>query len=376
VKKILFVDDEKNFLEGIRLMLRGHRKEWDCSFAVGAEAALEMTRTVNFDAIVSDVSMPGMSGLDFLAYLREFEATSTVPVVILTGNAEKDLKRKALDLGATDLLSKPVTAEDLVARLRSVLRIGSYQEELRSYGEQLESYNELLEEKVNQRTTALELSRRDIVWRLAKAGEFRDEETGDHVVRVANCSRALATALDINDTTVQSIFLTSPLHDIGKIGIPDAILLKPGGLDAAERKIMESHCEIGAAILLDEPKGMRDLAEAQDAEAQPRDLESGHELRAIAAAIVMSHHEKWDGSGYPGGLQGSDIPLSGRIVALADVYDALRSERPYKKPFEKEKCIAIIEEEKGKHFDPDIVEAFHAVVDEFEEIRSLCDRDD
>ena len=184
-RKVLFVDDEPNFLNGIRRMLRSQRDDWSMEFVNGVEEALERCSETEFDTVVSDVNMPGKTGLDLLRALRGDERTRAIPIIILTGNAETDLKRQALDLGATDLLSKPVGHEDLVARLRSVLRLKEYQDELRDQ-------NEYLEQRVKERTAELENARRDIIWRLAKAGEFRDEETGEHAIRVACCCRVLA----------------------------------------------------------------------------------------------------------------------------------------------------------------------------------------
>ncbi len=365
-RKILFVDDEPNFLNGIRRMLRGERKHWSMEFVNSVDEALERAWDTEFDTIVSDVNMPGKTGLDLLEALRGHELTKTVPIIILTGNAETDLKRQALDLGATDLLNKPVSHEDLVARLRSVLRLKSYQDELRDQ-------NVLLEKRVRERTADLELARRDIIWRLAKAGEFRDEETGNHVIRVACCCRVLATAMRLPEDEIQMIFLTSPLHDVGKIGIPDRVLLKPGALDDSERLIIQQHCEIGKSIVLAQPKGMaafmndaengigRKLAPEEDA------------LREMAAIIIMTHHEKWDGTGYPNGLHGNAIPLPGQICAVADVYDALRSERPYKMPYGVEEAMEHMRSQRGTHFGPKILDIFETVVSKFEEIREQFD---
>ena len=361
-KRILFVDDEPNFLDGLRLMLRMQRNVWEMIFVKSVDEALDQTYAMEFDAIVSDVRMPGRDGFDLLAALRESEPASTTPVIILTGSGEKDLKRRALDLGATDLLSKPVNAEDLLARLRSVLRLKSYQDEIKHQ-------NEVLEERVRERTADLEMLHRDIICRLAKAGEFRDEETGNHVMRVASCSRVLAEALALSPKLVERMFLASPLHDLGKIGIPDSILLKPGKLTPHEREIMEQHCEIGMSILIEEPKGMgaffRGLA-GYLGEAMGRIPDP---LREMAATIAMSHHEKWDGSGYPRRLGGDAIPLPGLIVAVTDVYDALRAKRPYKEPFSVEKTLAIIRKSSGSHFSPEVVVSFDKVADEFERIR-------
>ncbi len=357
-KRVLFVDDEPNFLNGIRRMLRGYRDTWQMDFAGGVDEAVSMAQEGDYDAIVSDVNMPGKSGLDLLAAINANERTRNVPIIILTGNAESDLKRRALDLGATDLLNKPVGQEDLVARLRSVLRLKSYQD-------QILNQNELLEQRVRERTADLERARRDIIWRLAKAGEFCDEETGDHVIRVACCSRALAVRVGLSDSEVQPIFLTSPLHDLGKIGIPDRILLKNGPLTEDERAIMERHCEIGASILQQQPKRiMAFLDESLDAEESDPDT-----LRATAIRIIMTHHEKFDGSGYPKHLKGDAIPMCGQIVAIADVYDALRSERPYKRAYSVDETMEHMRHGRGSHFSPEVYDAFTAIAGDFETIR-------
>ena len=365
-RKILFVDDEPNFLDGIRRMLRGQRDKWSMEFVNSVDEALERAWNTDFDTIVSDVNMPGKNGLDLLQALRENESTQAVPIIILTGNAESDLKRQALDLGATDLLNKPVSHEDLVARLRSVLRLKAYQDELRDH-------NFLLEKRVRERTADLERARRDIIWRLAKAGEFRDEETGNHVIRVACCCRILAVAMRLPIEEVRMIFLTSPLHDVGKIGIPDRVLLKPGALDKSERLIMERHCEIGESIVLAQPKGMSAFMDAAE-EGNGRGLAPEEDaLRELAATIIMTHHEKWDGSGYPKGLKGDEIPLPGQICAVADVYDALRSERPYKKAYGVEETMERMRAERGAHFGPDILGVFETIAGKFEEIRDQFD---
>lgn len=363
-KKILFVDDEPNFLAGLRRMLRAQREEWELYFAGGADEALELVRRESIDTIISDVNMPRRSGFDLLAELKASAETRDIPVIILTGNAENDLKRRGLDLGAADLLNKPVNIEDLTARVRSALRLKDYEDRLREH-------NAMLEQKVRERTAALEMSRQDIIWRLAKAGEFRDQDTGEHVLRVAACSRILAEALGLDAQFCLSLYITSPLHDIGKIGVPDGILFKPGKLTADERLFMQRHCEIGASILLEVPQDgkMRHIdtafvtGEGQSASNQ------GDELRLLAAEIAMSHHERWDGQGYPRGLQGAQIPISGQIVAIADVYDALRSVRAYKPAFTVEETMGIMRAARGEQFAPEVFEAFERVVDQFEDIR-------
>ncbi len=368
---ILFVDDEKNILEGLRRMLRSQRESWEFHFANSVDEAIDLLKDVPVDTIISDVEMPGKNGFDLLSYLQENYQKENIPVIMLTGVRDSDIKRRALDSGATDLLSKPITREDLVARISSMLRLAHFQKAL-------QRQNETLEQKVHERTQEVMQSRMDIIWRLAKAAEFRDEETGNHVIRVGYFSALLANKIGKDQEYINSLFLTSPLHDVGKIGTPDHVLLKPGKLTPEEWDIMKRHAKIGMEILnpsfsppTDQWAGMGDLH-----------FLLGHEgsyvnpLLDMASEIAGSHHEKWDGSGYPKGLSGEDIPLCGRIVAIADVYDALSSKRPYKQPFPEEKVLAIFEESAGKHFDPTLYEAFLECLPRFREVRNHWSDDD
>ena len=359
-KQILFVDDEPFFLAGIKRMLRPQQNEWQIHFAGSVPEALDIVGNHAIDVVVSDVTMPGQNGFDLVETLRAHPETALLPIVILTGNAESDMKRRALNIGATDLLSKPINPEDLLARIQSVLRLKWYQDELAGT-------NQRLAEKVFQRTKELEYLRYDILWRLAKAGEYRDEVTGEHVLRVAHCSKTLAQTLGLDSEIIQTIYHTSPLHDIGKIGISDNILLKPGILTPLERTIMQQHSRIGVAILLDDPKGIELFSHNGSTDNQPQGTQRDA-LREMAAEIALTHHEKWDGSGYPLGLRGSDIPISGQIVAVTDIYDALRSKRPYKKPFTISHSMSIMRESQESTFSPEIFAAFVKCQGQFEEI--------
>ena len=220
-RRILFVDDEPNVLDGLRRMLRAERDRWDMSFVDGAHAALDEMRTVSFDAVVSDVNMPGIDGSALLTEIRSNDRTRDIPVIILTGRNESGIKQRAPDLGATDLLNKPVDPQDLIARLRSAILLKEYQDELKAQ-------NVILEMKVEQRTAELANSRLDIIWRLGKVAEYRDEETGNHVVRVGCYSRVIAETLGADREFVGMLFVTSPLHDLGKIDVDTHILTKPG----------------------------------------------------------------------------------------------------------------------------------------------------
>jgi len=359
-KQILFVDDEPYFLAAIQRMMRPQHREWRLHFAENVPDALDIVADYPIDVVVSDITMPGKNGFDLVESLRNNTNTALLPIIMLTGNAESDMKRRALNIGATDLLNKPIDPEDLVARLQSVLRLKWYQDELAKS-------NQRLAEKVYQRTKELEHLRYDIIWRLAKAGEYRDEVTGEHVLRVAHCSKVLAQKLGLDSEMTKNIYYTSPLHDIGKIGVSDNILLKPGDLTAAERQEMERHTQIGSAILLEDPKGIELFSEEELSAAESDNVRCDN-LRIIAAEIALTHHEKWDGTGYPFGLQGEEIPIAGQIVAITDIYDALRSKRPYKEPFGVEKSLKIMASLRHSTFSPEIFAAFERSHTAFEEI--------
>ncbi len=366
-RRILFIDDEPNVLDGLRRMLCGERDRWRLSFADSAEAALDRMRAADFDAVVSDVNMPGKDGFALLAEMRTDDRTQDVPVIILTGRHESDIKRRALDLGATDLLNKPVDSQDLIARLRSVIRLKGYQDEIKGQ-------NAILERKVEERTAELADSRLDIIWRLGKAAEYRDEETGNHVVRVGCSCRVLAEALGADREFVEMLFLTSPLHDIGKIGVPDSILLKRGPLNDDEWSVMKRHCVIGAEILREDSKVMNAFLTWRGTRKSDLNGNAQSPILKMASSIALTHHEWWDGTGYPDGLVGEEIPLESRIVALADAYDALCSERPYKRAFSDAEALRLIRDEVGRHFDPTVYAVLEESTKELKRIRAeLCD---
>jgi putative two-component system response regulator len=362
-RRILFVDDERNVLDGLRRILRAERHLWDMTFVDSADQALDAARAADLDAVVSDVNMPGKDGLALLAEMRANEKTQDVPIIILTGRHESDIKRRALNLGATDLLNKPVDPQDLIARLRSAIRLKVHQDRLKGQ-------NALLEREVEQRTADLVQSRLDIIWRLGKAAEYRDEETGNHVVRVGCHCRVIAESLGADREFIETLFLTSPLHDLGKIGIPDAILLKRGPLTADERNVMRRHCAIGAKILRESSRVMNAFLAWRGTHTRNPEDRSQDALLKMASLIALAHHEWWDGSGYPAGIAGEQIPLEARIVALADTYDALCSERPYKPALTETEALRIIQSEVHRHFDPGVHAAFEASIPEWRAIRS------
>ncbi|MBX3119671.1 MAG: response regulator [Fimbriimonadaceae bacterium] len=360
MKTILLVDDERNVLDALRRMLRAMRDEWEFLFAECFTEAAEIIQSTDLDAIVSDHNMPGKTGIDLLQHLRAGDRNSRIPFIMLTGNSDSRLLHEALDKGATDFLHKPCDAAELIARLKNVIALKDFQE-------QILHQNELLELRVRERTRDLERSQRDIVFRLAKAAEARDSDTGNHILRVGLFSLTLAKELGMDERFQDDILLASPLHDVGKIGISDAILRKPGSLTDEERQAMQEHCRIGAEILSEELQATFSLLSREVDESSSS---GGNALLAMAANIARYHHEHWDGNGYPARVSGEDIPIEARIVAVADVYDALRSPRPYKGAMSEGETVAYIFERSGSQFDPRVVSAMMSVRDELERIRT------
>jgi response regulator RpfG family c-di-GMP phosphodiesterase len=355
---IVFVDDESLVLDSLRRTLHARRPDWTVLTFASPVKALDLLLTVGADTIVTDLGMPVMDGLTLLGRLKESDVTKDIPVIILTGQNDRGLRCKALEMGAADLLTKPTEADELVARVASALRF-------KQCHDQLKEHNAALEVRVQQRSRELSQVRLEVIWRLAKAAEFHDEETGNHVIRVASYSRAIGEQLGLDQEFLEKLFVTAPLHDIGKIGISDSILLKPGPLTPDEKEVMKQHCVIGARILRDECKATQALRGSQ----RKRPETAPDPLLEMASAIALTHHEKWNGTGYPQGLAGDAIPIAARIVAIADVYDALTSNRPYKTAYSQEKSLEILAEGKGSHFDPEVFEAFHSTLPKILEIK-------
>jgi putative two-component system response regulator len=356
-RHLLFVDDEARVLDSIRRSLHGADQSWRLTFSGSVDEALELLSQQMVDVIVTDVTMPVRDGFDLMKAVAGTSELKHIPIVVLTGLADDSLKRRALDAGAFDMIAKPVRREDLIARLRSVLRTREYQDSLANL-------NATLERQVAERTSELEASRTEILVCLAMAGECRDTDTGRHLLRVAQYARLLAQALGMASAEVDTVFKGSPLHDIGKLGVPDRILLKPGPLDASERAVMQRHCELGYQILTT-PTAI--TAFFDNGYAAP----SSNPLLRAAAEIALTHHERWDGSGYPRALAGTSIPLAGRIVAVADVYDALTTRRPYKEPIAHADAVKLMNDNAAKHFDPALIAAFGHVAREFKDSQSI-----
>ncbi len=350
--KILIVDDEPINLQVARkhLLLAGYKQFVLTADSTEVMALVEQERP---DLLLLDIMMPGVSGLELLRAIRAREDLAHLPILILTALDDREIKSEALSAGATDFLTKPVDPTELLPRVRNALAIKAHHDHLQNYACELER-------AVRARTAELEESRLEIIRCLARAAEYRDNETGRHVLRVSRYAGIIARELGLERELVELLEQAAMLHDVGKIGIPDSILLKPGKLDPEEIELMQKHCGYGKRIF--QPM----TSDEFQAYASHTTLGASiiKPCRApvldLAARIALTHHEKWDGSGYPIGLAGEDIPLEGRITAVADVFDALSSKRPYKPAFPLDRCFAIMEEGRDSHFDPRVLDAFFA----------------
>lgn len=325
---ILIVDDEPFNLKLMDKML-GAQGYTNLVLVQDPRLVLQHYRQRRPDLILLDINMPHMDGFAVLDALRELNDPLLPPVVVLTAQHGRDYLLRALNAGARDFIGKPFDRLELLARVRNLL-------DAHMAHRMVHEQKQVLDDLVRQRTDELRQTRLQIVQRLGRAAEYRDNETGYHIMRMSQISELLARKLGWSDDACELMLNASPMHDIGKIGIPDDILLKPGKLDPAQWEIMKTHTTIGAELL-----------DGDDSE-----------LLKLARTIALTHHEKWDGSGYPAGLSGEDIPQEGRIVAVADVFDALTSIRPYKKGWPLDKAVAYIKDNAGTHFDPAIVARF------------------
>lgn len=348
--RIMIVDDEELNI----LVARKHLADAGYSnflTVTDSSTAVARIKDEKPDLILLDIMMPEVSGLDILHLLSLEDRLQHIPVLILSASTDNDLKRVCLELGVTDFLSKPVDPCELLPRVRNVLLNKHYRDQLAQHAEQLE-------QQVRQRTAELAASREEVVHCLARAAEYRDDDTGQHVVRVGKYVGVIARELGFSESRIEVIELAAKLHDIGKIGIADAILHKPGKLDPEQFELIRSHCAFGKDII--SPLATSDWNVLKTHARLGASLlnVASSPLLLLAARIAQTHHERWDGAGYPLGLRGEDIPIEGRMTAVADVFDALSSRRPYKPAFPREKCFAILEEGRGTHFDPQVLDAF------------------
>jgi putative two-component system response regulator len=354
--RILLVDDEPLNIKVVRKYLSGAGYIDFCSTTNPAEVLPMMIRREP-DIVLLDIVMPGYSGLDILTAIQTDGQLAHIPVVMLTALEDRETKCQALSQGATDFLAKPVDPSELISRVRNVLLVKSHHDHLRHHAADLERM-------VRERTAQLEASHQNVIHCLARAAEYRDDDTGRHVIRVGCYAAVIARQLGWDESQVQMLQVAAQLHDVGKIGIPDAILSKPGKLSPREFEMMQKHCGFGKRIF-DSLSESEFTVWRKHAELGQRILgDCKSPVLEMAAQIALTHHERWDGGGYPIGLAGEDIPLAGRITAVADVFDALSTKRSYKPAFPLEKCFELLSESRGSQFDPAVLDAFFAAREE------------
>jgi putative two-component system response regulator len=349
---ILIVDDTA---ENLTLMNGLLKDDYRTKIANNGERALKIAAESPPDLVLLDIMMPGMDGYEVCRRLKSDARTRHIPVIFLTAKVEIEDEQKGFDVGAVDYITKPISPPIVLARVQTQLT-------LKAAADFLRDKNKYLEDEVARRTKEVQVVQDVTIMAMASLAETRDNETGNHIRRTQNYVRALAKKLQgnplyasqLDEATVEMLYKSAPLHDIGKVGIPDAILLKPGKLTDEEFTVMKTHTTLGRDAIL----------------AAEKLIDAPSSFLKLAREIAHYHQEKWDGSGYPEGLRGESIPLSARLMAVADVYDALISKRVYKPPFPHDKAVAIIREGRDKHFDPHMVDAFLQIAEEFEDIAS------
>ncbi|HAJ70467.1 MAG TPA: two-component system response regulator [Methylophilaceae bacterium] len=336
---ILIIDDQTTSRTILSQVVKSIHPKIHVVEKTNPENALAWATEHTADLILVDYVMPEMNGIEFVRMIKTIAAYQFVPTIMITIKKDTETRNAALNVGVTDFLSKPIDVQECTARCKNLLT-------MRQQHLTLETRSNILESLVQAATAEIKAREKETLMRLARIGEYKDYETSRHLVRMALYARVLAEALGFSEEDAETIELAAPLHDIGKVGIPDHILLKTGPLDENELRIMRKHPAIGYQVLQDSPS---------------KYLQKG-------AEIAMGHHERYDGKGYPNGLAGKKIPIAARIVAIADVFDALTSVRPYKEAWSIDSAIQYIEEEGGKHFDPDVVKILSKVRPRLEKI--------
>ena len=342
---ILAVDDEPFNLDLIEAAFYQH-SEITLYRALSGTEALKLLQRQEFDVILLDISMPHMNGIDVLKEIKSNERLATLPILMVTANTEKE--NETLSLGASDFITKPYDIDILCIRTLNYAKLNYFTKKIQKQNSDLESLVDERTQKLQDSLTLSKATEFEISARLGKASESRDPETGGHIRRMSYYSQLLAKLYGLDDAESELILYAAPLHDIGKIGIPDAILLKPGKFEEHEFEIMKTHAQLGADML-------------QTDKEYPV-LQAGY-------TIALEHHEKYDGSGYPQGKRGEDIHLYARIVSISDVFDALSSRRCYKEPMPLQKVLEIMKNDSGKHFDPKLLELFLENLEQFLEIK-------
>ncbi|MGD9971409.1 MAG: HD domain-containing phosphohydrolase [Sulfuricurvum sp.] len=317
---ILIVDDSP---ENLLVLSETLKPFYNVKIANSGQKALNIIGSGNFpDLILLDIMMPEMNGYEVCTKLKSDPLTKNIPIIFVTALSDSADEAEGLKLGAADYITKPINTSIVLARVKTQLSLLRYQHDL--------------EQKLQERTEELALTRIEVIRQLGRAAEFKDNETGTHILRMSHFAKQIAQTVGLDDTRVELIYLSAPMHDIGKIGTPDAILKKEGPLTPEEWEIVRQHPVQGANI-----------------------IGNHHSLLLQTARIVsLTHHEKFDGTGYPYGIRGYDIPIAGRIVAIADVFDALTSRRPYKEAWSFDDAARYLIDQKGKHFDGELVDAF------------------
>lgn len=340
--RILIVDDQQPNVRLLEKILTDAGYTNVHSSTDGREAVRLYLETEP-DLLLLDLRMPDIDGFRVMEALSLGHAQAYLPILVLTADPEQDTKLRALARGAKDFVAKPFDPVEVLTRIRNILEVRLLYNDVRDQ-------NRVLEFKVRERTKDLRDTQLEVIYRLARVAEYRDNDTGRHILRMARYCAALAEAAGLDEGTCERLYNASPMHDIGKIGIPDSVLLKPGKLTATEWEIMRAHTTLGAELLSGSPS----------------------ELVQMGERIALTHHERWDGSGYPSHLKGEDIPLEGRICALCDVFDALTSERPYKRKWTVEEALEEITRGEGKHFDPRLAGLFRDVLPQIREAALLA----
>lgn len=343
---ILIVDDVPDNLD---ILFEVLHDDYEVAAAKNGEKAVGLAQKLLPDLILMDIMMPEMDGFEACRHLKQNPLTDKIPLIFLTAADKLEHKKLGFELGAVDYITKPFEIPEILARVKNHI-------EIKQLREQLEQDKLLLEKKVDERTREIEMLKDSTILSLAAVAETRDPDTGDHLLRTQRYMMGLALAMGensnykdvISNHFVELLFKSTPLHDIGKVGVPDSILLKPGSLTEDEFEEMKKHTEYGLKTLKTVQRYTGD-----------------NEFIMMAQEIAYTHHEKWNGKGYPRGLTGQEIPLSGRLMAVADVYDALISERVYKASIPHDEACAIIIEGKGSHFDPEVIEAFEKISEQF-----------
>ncbi len=323
---VLVVDDTKTNIDLLVYLLSD---QYEVSVALDGESALEVAMQDQPDLILLDIMMPEMDGYETCRRLKMRAETRDIPVIFVTARKEVTDEAQGFALGAVDYITKPISPPVVRARVKTHIQLKQAHDAIRQQ-------NLILEEKVRLRTAELQESQLAVIRKLGRAAEFRDNETGLHVVRMGHYAHIVGVACGMTERESSLLLHAAPLHDVGKIGIPDSVLLKPGRLNEVEFRLIQKHPVMGAEII--------------GKEESP--------LLKMAFQIAYTHHEKWDGSGYPRGLRGTEIPLVGRIAAVADVFDAVTSQRPYKEAWSVENALSMLQQERGRHFDPDLVLLF------------------